>query len=140
MILIYAHLCKNVEGIPHYKFVLPLCSIVIFTCYMICLLPRENDVSRMILRKNAVNKTYYTILLKDILALEEYQLKCRITKVLILTKVKHICILSAGSKMPIQNSNSKISTRPDYATNLLQILIPTTFNSLLCRRDPLLRF
>ena len=34
--------------------------------------------------------------------------------------------------MPVQNSNSKTSARPDLATDLLQILIPTTYNSLLC--------
>ena len=34
--------------------------------------------------------------------------------------------------MPVQNSNFKISACPDLATNLLQILIPATFNSLLC--------
>ena len=32
--------------------------------------------------------------------------------------------------MPVQNSNFKISARPGLATNLLQILIPATFNSL----------
>ena len=32
--------------------------------------------------------------------------------------------------MPVQNSNFKISARPDLATDLLQILIPATFNSL----------
>ena len=37
-------------------------------------------------------------------------------------------------KMPVQKSNSKISARPDLATYLLQILIPTTFNSLLCQQ------
>ena len=36
--------------------------------------------------------------------------------------------------MPIQNSNLKISTRPDLATYLLQILIPATFNSLVCKK------
>ena len=34
--------------------------------------------------------------------------------------------------MPAQNSNFKISARPDLATNLLQIIIPATFNSLVC--------
>ena len=38
------------------------------------------------------------------------------------------------SKMPVQKSNSKISASPDLATYLLQILIPTTFNSLLCQK------
>ena len=37
-------------------------------------------------------------------------------------------------KMPVQNSNSKISARPDLATQLLQILIPTTFDNLLCQK------
>ena len=36
--------------------------------------------------------------------------------------------------MPVQNSNFKISPPPDWATNLLQILIPTIFNSLLCQK------
>ena len=36
-------------------------------------------------------------------------------------------------KMSVQNSNSKISARPDLATNLLQILIPTAFLTLLCQ-------
>ena len=36
--------------------------------------------------------------------------------------------------MPVQNSYSKISARPDLTTNPLQILIPTTFNSLLCQK------
>ena len=36
--------------------------------------------------------------------------------------------------MPVQNSNSKISARPDLATYLLQILIPAIFNSLLCQK------
>ena len=34
------------------------------------------------------------------------------------------------SKMPVQNSNFKISAHPDLATNLLQILLRATFNSL----------
>ena len=34
--------------------------------------------------------------------------------------------------MPIQNNYSKISPRPDLATDLLQILLQTTFNNLLC--------
>ena len=35
--------------------------------------------------------------------------------------------------MPVQNSNSKISVRPDLATYIPQILIiPTIFDSLLC--------
>ena len=32
--------------------------------------------------------------------------------------------------MCVQNSNFKISAHPDLATNLLQILIPATFNNL----------
>ena len=36
--------------------------------------------------------------------------------------------------MPVQNSNFKISARPDLATNLLQILIPATINSLVCQK------
>ena len=36
--------------------------------------------------------------------------------------------------MPVQNSNFKISARPDLATYLLQILIPATFNSLVCQK------
>ena len=41
-------------------------------------------------------------------------------------------VLARISKMPVQNSNFKISTRPDLATNLFQILIPDTINSLVC--------
>ena len=33
--------------------------------------------------------------------------------------------------MPVQNSNSKISALPNFATNLLQMLISTTFHCLL---------
>ena len=36
--------------------------------------------------------------------------------------------------MPVQNSNSKNSAHPDLDTNLLQFLILTTFNSLLCQK------
>ena len=36
--------------------------------------------------------------------------------------------------MPVQNSNFKISARPDLPTNLLQILIPATINSLVCQK------
>ena len=36
--------------------------------------------------------------------------------------------------MPVQNSNFKISARPYLATNLLQILIPATINSLVCHK------
>ena len=45
--------------------------------------------------------------------------------------------LARISKMPIQNSSSKISACPDLATNLLQILTPTTSNSLLCQKRKL---
>ena len=34
--------------------------------------------------------------------------------------------------MPVQTSNSKSSAHLDLAANLLQILLPTTFHSLLC--------
>ena len=36
--------------------------------------------------------------------------------------------------MPVQNSNFKISARPDLATDLLQIHIPATINSLVCQK------
>ena len=36
--------------------------------------------------------------------------------------------------MSVQNSNSKISVRPDLATHLPQILIPVTFNNLVCQK------
>ena len=36
---------------------------------------------------------------------------------------------------PVQNSNTQIPASPDLATNLLQILIPTTFDSLLCQKS-----
>ena len=36
--------------------------------------------------------------------------------------------------MPVQNSNFKNSARPDLDTYLLQILIPATFNSLVCQK------
>ena len=36
--------------------------------------------------------------------------------------------------MSVQNSNFKISARPDLAANLLQFLIPATFNSLVCKK------
>ena len=36
--------------------------------------------------------------------------------------------------MPVENSNFKNSARPDLATNLLQILIPATINSLVCQK------
>ena len=44
-------------------------------------------------------------------------------------------VFSRISKMPAQNSNSKISAHPYLDTNLLQILIPTTFSSLLCHKE-----
>ena len=37
--------------------------------------------------------------------------------------------------MPVQNNNFKNSARPDLATNLLQILIPDTINSLVCQKE-----
>ena len=43
-------------------------------------------------------------------------------------------VLARISKMPVQNSIFKISARPDLATYLLQILIPATFNSLVCQK------
>ena len=36
--------------------------------------------------------------------------------------------------MPVQNTNVKISARPDLAAKLLQILIQATFNSLVCQK------
>ena len=42
--------------------------------------------------------------------------------------------LARISKMPVQNSNFKISARPDLATNLLQILKAATINSLVCQK------
>ena len=42
-------------------------------------------------------------------------------------------VLARISKMCVQNSNSKISPHPDLATYLFQMIIPTTFNSLLCQ-------
>ena len=44
-------------------------------------------------------------------------------------------VLARISKMPVQNSNFKISARADLATKRLQIFIPTTLNSLLCRKS-----
>ena len=43
-------------------------------------------------------------------------------------------VLARISKMPVQNINSKISARPDLATKLLYIFIPTTSNSQLCQK------
>ena len=43
-------------------------------------------------------------------------------------------VLARISKMPVQNSNFKMFARPDLATNLLQILIPATFNSPVCQK------
>ena len=39
--------------------------------------------------------------------------------------------------MPVQNSITKIYARPDLATQLLQILTPTTFSSILCQKGDL---
>ena len=36
--------------------------------------------------------------------------------------------------MPVQNSNTKISARPDLATQLLQFLKPTRFDKPLCQK------
>ena len=36
--------------------------------------------------------------------------------------------------MPVQNSNFKVSARPDLATNLLHILISVTINSQVCQK------
>ena len=41
-------------------------------------------------------------------------------------------VLARISKMSVQNSNFKISARPDLATNLLQIFIPAIIYSLVC--------
>ena len=43
-------------------------------------------------------------------------------------------VLARISKMPVQNSNFEISARPGLATYLLHILIPTTFDSLVCQK------
>ena len=43
-------------------------------------------------------------------------------------------VLARISKMPGQNSNFKNSARPDLATNLLQILVQATYNSLVCQK------
>ena len=44
-------------------------------------------------------------------------------------------VLARISKMPVRNDNSKKPACPDLATNQLQILIPTAFNSLLCQKS-----
>ena len=52
----------------------------------------------------------------------------------------HVCIKGAArvlariSKMPVQNSNFKISARPNLATYLLQTLISATINCLVCQK------
>ena len=43
-------------------------------------------------------------------------------------------VLGRILKLPVQNSNSKISACPDLYIQLLQILIPTTNDSLLCQK------
>ena len=43
-------------------------------------------------------------------------------------------VLARISKLPVQNSNLKISARPHLATNLLQILMPATYNSIVCQK------
>ena len=45
-----------------------------------------------------------------------------------------IRVLAKISKIPVQNINYKKLARPDLATYLLQILIPATFNSLVCQK------
>ena len=46
-------------------------------------------------------------------------------------------VLARISKMPVQNSITKIYALPDLTTQLLQILTPTTFSSLLCQKGDL---
>ena len=36
--------------------------------------------------------------------------------------------------MPVQNNNSKIYALPDLTVYLLQMLIPTSFYSILCKK------
>ena len=43
-------------------------------------------------------------------------------------------VLARIWKMPVQIRHSEISAHPDLATNVLQIVIPTTLNSLLCQK------
>ena len=43
-------------------------------------------------------------------------------------------VLARISKMPFKNSNYKISARPDLAIYLLQIVITTSFNNILCQK------
>ena len=43
-------------------------------------------------------------------------------------------VLARISKMPVQNSNFKISARLDLATYILQIIIPATINSLVYQK------
>ena len=43
-------------------------------------------------------------------------------------------VLARVSKMPVQNRKFISSARPDLATNQLEILIPATFNSLVCQK------
>ena len=43
-------------------------------------------------------------------------------------------VLARILKMPVQNTDIQISALPELATNLLQILIPTTFYCLLCQK------
>ena len=42
-------------------------------------------------------------------------------------------VLAKISKMSVQNSYFKTFALPDLATSVLQILIPATFNSLVCQ-------
>ena len=43
-------------------------------------------------------------------------------------------VLARISKRPVQNSNPKISARPDLASYIFYILITTTSNSILCQK------
>ena len=49
-------------------------------------------------------------------------------------KVSSVYVLARILKMPVQNSNFKIFARPDLATHLFQILLPATFNNLMCQK------
>ena len=46
-------------------------------------------------------------------------------------------VLARILKMPVKNSNSKMSVRPYLATQLLKFFIPSTFKSLLCQKGNL---
>ena len=51
-------------------------------------------------------------------------------------KMRLVCVrvLARILKLPVQNNNSKISAHPEVATTLLPLLIPSTFNSLMCQK------